>query len=559
MSLELSIEGRCGLCMLNFGVSEKVEQVTFVDDPYTFVKSTCGGNLTRYEPRVRYVQFHAGCLRLTNFRLAQDLVKALQYSTEPSTNEKRRRSDWARRNLTNELFKSSHQNIPHFAAFPPEIWRYVAEDLLSEYLALKAISLWKSCLDDACVTLSKPIWCGFVDFEGKRYLSSLRNSRHNGAKKIYDPSKPVDTLHVAEDHMGVTQLIFSDSSEPPTVKPVPGTWWRTIRPHPYGSIFAKADGIKLHHLDATPCLPDFIYDSIGWPTPTRQLFRFSQFLFKYPPRMTFFTCNDPSTTGYSACSNGGLVTFHAHKSGEDMGFYKAAHSEGASWNYMPMGENETITEIWRLQKWKMSLGIKTSKGRIFIIGARDFDSQFPNIWWLVDTPTQQPSQIYFEDSCKSIETFAFETPEPDCTGRNFFEPKPLIAHFGVNYLEDFFFNSADLEGLCAVMPCKPRGLETPVGMLLLYSDGHRESIGEVRLDCLTAPIKIIPSGSLWLGFELKDGRLPNVAEVSLVPSGRSCQYLQLRCFGRLEWQWSYRQCTVSYRHQHSPPMYRWPY
>lgn len=221
-----------------------------MDDPYTFVKSTCGGNLTRYEPRVRYVQFHAGCLRLTNFRLAQDLVKALQYSTEPSTNEKRRRSDWARHNLTNELLKSSHQNIPHFAAFPPEVWRYVAEDLLSEYLALKAISLWKSCLDDACVTLSKPIWCGFVDFEGKRYLSSLRNSRHNGAKKIYDPSKPVDTLHVAEDHMGVTQLIFSVSSEPPTVKPVPGTWWRTIRPHPYGRISAKAD---------VSCLSAFIY------------------------------------------------------------------------------------------------------------------------------------------------------------------------------------------------------------------------------------------------------------------------------------------------------------
>lgn len=140
MSLEFSIEGRCGLCMLNFGVYDKVEQgkslrypwlghienvaeahqskspVTFVDDPSTFVKSTYGENLTRYEPRVRYAQFHAGCLRLTNFRLAQHLVKALQYSTEPSMNEKRRRSDWARRNLANELLKSSRRNIPHSTA-----------------------------------------------------------------------------------------------------------------------------------------------------------------------------------------------------------------------------------------------------------------------------------------------------------------------------------------------------------------------------------------------------------------------------------------------------------
>lgn len=61
-------------------------------------------------------------------------------------------------------------------------------------------------------------------------------------------------------------------------------------------------------------------------------------------------------------------------------------------------------------------------------------------------------------------------------------------------VEDFFFTAADLHGLYEIIPCKTG--PKYIGILLVYSDGHREAVGKVRLDRLASPMRPGP-GPVW--------------------------------------------------------------
>lgn len=92
------------------------------------------------------------------------------------------------------------------------------------------------------------------------------------------------------------------------------------------------------------------------------------------------------------------------------------------------------------------------------------------------------------------------------------------------------------------------------GVLLLFSDGHRESAGQVRLDSLGPSVAVGDTHSWFLAFGRMDGKYPYVTALgttrSEVETG-SDLVLQLFHDGTLEWIWSRRQCLVIYEGQKS--------
>lgn len=81
------------------------------------------------------------------------------------------------------------------------------------------------------ISTSAQIWASYVEFEGVDYIASLTNGAgHMSASRIYvpQPGHPCDTIYVAEDHLGIRQLLFCSSTEVPEVRKRPGIWWRTV-------------------------------------------------------------------------------------------------------------------------------------------------------------------------------------------------------------------------------------------------------------------------------------------------------------------------------------------
>lgn len=189
--------------------------------------------------------------------------------------------------------------------------------------------------------------------------------------------------------------------------------------------------------------------------------------------------------------------------------------------------------------------MKTNKARICLFGRYPRIVK-PSSWTLL---CEAPSRIFVDESTEGIGALAFEGDRPTNTGKIVSIPRSSHVLEVVKQTEDFFFSKANLGGLSEVVPCL---IGTKItGMLLRYPDGHQEAVGQVRLDCLSAPLTI-SSGTLWLGFDLEGHCLPYVAEASNHPSQQSRSYIRVSCQGSLEWWWSGRQCRVFYQDQSSP-------
>ncbi len=77
---------------------------------------------------------------------------------------------------------------------------------------------------------------------------------------------------------------------------------------------------------------DFVPGSVHQPVPETA-------------RMVSLRCRDPDVRGYSACWQGSVLYLHAHREGEDMGFYGNFPSNSV-WIHMSVEPGEFITDIW---------------------------------------------------------------------------------------------------------------------------------------------------------------------------------------------------------------------
>lgn len=166
---------------------------------------------------------HPHCLTLVAFNNPLHLINATKYTYTPTAQEKYRRRAWMLSNLVSRLSK----NIPQL---PPEIFLEIASNLLSPYAVLMACDIWNmpKLLQ---ISLARGIWCRYVEFEGKRYISSLsNNATQNHSELLFLPGEAtVNCLYIQENHLGITKLFFPSDNIVAGIKETPGIWWRIIQ------------------------------------------------------------------------------------------------------------------------------------------------------------------------------------------------------------------------------------------------------------------------------------------------------------------------------------------
>lgn len=292
--------------------------------------------------------------------------------------------------------------------------------------------------------------------------------------------------------------------------------------------------------------------------------------------MVAFSCNDPLITGYSVLWNYQIAMIHAHKDGEDLSFYQLMPN--ARWLYMPVDQGELITEIYTGSGWigrDSAIGVslttyesqstrnwqlfrsKLTRTAVFLAGI--YSTRSSRQWALVDQPVRTRSRIFYGTVDGHINILAFENQFQTKFGQHFQQPTSS-PHSIITNQEDYFYNSLDLAGLVIITPCRTKGDKAVSGLLLHFADGHRDSVGEVRLDSLGQTLNISEKETVVLGFRRHDGRYPYVSDIATSSSKFESGFISvIRLFaaGRLEWFWSHRQCYVIYEGERSPET-AWP-
>ncbi|GKU06144.1 hypothetical protein FLAG1_09081 [Fusarium langsethiae] len=292
-----------------------------------------------------------------------------------------------------------------------------------------------------------------------------------------------------------------------------------------------------------------------------------------PSYFKFLDCGKPGITGYSACMlDGDLVDLHCHTEGEDLMFYRDGGGDRlhAVWLYFPIEQSERIFEVWRRRKKPRFCRdipmLRTNKGRVFVLGTH-INQYDVNIKYdrLTSFPTAKHARFWFSCREDCVDYLAFDTENrrhnKDLFHRQLEGPFALCSS-GVAIQS--FATSAPLKDVVKVVPCRSwaPGSTGIVGLVFTYSDGHREAVGQVRLDHLLAPMQVEPTGDMWLGVrELSYGTV--VEAMRLVPSNGRTVYggntseaglwwYRLSWRGRLDWFFWYGRCFVSHHAQPVP-------
>lgn len=243
------------MCLTNVAVldgekSEKMSNRPLMTDRLGGSYEQCLGACTHLYGRA--VGCHAICVKNVPSASRASIIDVMIHQYEPS------RSEIARR--INKLSSAFATTISHYATpnLPLEVClmisRYFLEGLNKDRHA--AICLWiLRCLpqgigthpqgymnlkswpngggsDNSRICVSTSIWARFVDFEGIQYVSSLSNSYdeyHTHHVFAPDPTQLVDSVYVSENYLGVMQVVFCSSVQPPAVEPRQDLWWRVLR------------------------------------------------------------------------------------------------------------------------------------------------------------------------------------------------------------------------------------------------------------------------------------------------------------------------------------------
>ncbi|KAH6853716.1 hypothetical protein B0I37DRAFT_400838 [Chaetomium sp. MPI-CAGE-AT-0009] len=468
---------------------------------------------------------HPECLELVPFKLRSAVIEATSYRYEPPLAEEERRARWLRWKWSTILNTTFQRRLPL------ELCDIIAQYSLRKFAVHRALALLKFQHSASCyVSLSTRVWVRYTIFEGVRYIQSLTNEQppddSSAVELVYDLN-PIDTMFVAEDHLGVRNLIFASSSEKPTVEEQSNVWWRTVAIPSWDlELEGETNGAKLRSLTSLdePRMSGFILP-MYWSMPQfpKQLWCNSVSIVHDPNsiRMSAFMCNDPGVIGYSVCCARDVVAMHAHYPEEDVGeFYRRSQRFHAVWQYMPVDEGEAVVEIWRREDRYFpihSLAFRTNKGRIAVMGAwpiryGSWILQEQN-WTLLTRMGKQPSRVFYETDYSGIGLLAFETPRLESARQCPANLAPLSAGPDSNH-EVHYYTSSDLSGVTAVTPCQRQYGETPVirGLLLHHANAHVSCVGEVRLDSLGCRLEV--TGSLWLGFSTDMRGGPCVTQIS---------------------------------------------
>lgn len=174
---------------------------------------------------------HINCLGATEMKYPERLLQATRHAFNCGPDEELRRREWI-----------SHDLVPrlqaYFAPFtlPDEMWWQIGQELLAEISVARAWSQWKPPRPHHVITRAA-IWCHFVHFEGRRYISRLSNNADkvspDGQRLLFCPThetKSVRFVLTRENHLGITDMLFLDrDAQVPCKEQEADMWWRITR------------------------------------------------------------------------------------------------------------------------------------------------------------------------------------------------------------------------------------------------------------------------------------------------------------------------------------------
>ncbi|KAI3340531.1 hypothetical protein F4824DRAFT_453598 [Ustulina deusta] len=562
---------RCSFCRFELVLKEKIIAVVdngkisrpfrfglrkFWDDSLLITFVHCQGECLHFDGKSSVC--HVECLEFTAYKSPTKIFHALAYTFEPSAATEKQRRQWIQSSFISNLKLGSR-------SLPQELALMIAQYCIREY-AIAAVSLPIAVPNTYPLDILRGIWACYVIIDGAQYFASFANKSSIDAQLILsiEEAVNVDRIYVGEDHLGIRQVYFGNSTPPKLDRSVSELWWRTFSIHDGAQLHIHTDGLKIRYLESLPGDKiSHLAKNIAWLTPENRpdLIRFHSLTSRSPTqlRMTSLVCNDPRTTAYSASWDWPILHLHAHIVGESLAFYNevVAQRKNALWLYMPRNEGEYISQIWKRSRKltrELAILIVTNKGRVMMLGPQPQPYWRPCNWTLLHQSDGTSSRIFFDVSPHGIHKLAFESSQPLSQGQFPIVPTPLSPYPESTSLDDYFYTSTMLENVIELIPCKGKvaGRPSIIGLLFRYSDSNQACVGQFRLDCTATPLVVGNSSKMWLSFDTKDG-YPFVDSVGVSrppkPMSRRCLYISWA--GRLEWWFSYRQCKVYYQGQTS--------
>ncbi|KEY64398.1 hypothetical protein S7711_08458 [Stachybotrys chartarum IBT 7711] len=507
------------------------------------IYSTCRGECIHSNGLA--VGCHEECVRLLPTGFVDKLVPISQRSFQPAPPQEKARTTWLRKDLA--------KNLAVTLPFPFDVTLGIAWYLPQQHATnlLTTLDYWMP--HSTRVNVSIPFTEKHVIFEMQRYVSSVMNTNK---MCLSQPRISPVLVYVCEDHNGITQLIISETEEPPAIDPVPGKWWKSLRLSKFDhEIEFHSDGFKLRRV----CYQDTSTDEItAWPTPQPPRdFRFQQFCYPNfypesyhtPARMASLSYNLPGVTGISVYCRPEPSAFYAHRVGDDLSLYKSK-ANNAAWIYMPLDADEFISEIWmrgiRRSTTKLALAFVTNKQRVTLAGHVVFFAEYTYAWTLLDVSHGEPKQLFYDTHIDGIRCLMFDSPAPLALSQPFSGPlsdylSPKLARTTNHHL---FWSSAPLAGVVTVEHCRvkvERSWEI-TGLLFCYKDEPTKALGQVRLDCLTGARTVDPTQQLWFQFRLNKGQRPVVIRVEVTkPPNPDVTWFSVPWSDTLEWWFSFRE------------------
>ncbi|KAH7308627.1 hypothetical protein B0I35DRAFT_99114 [Stachybotrys elegans] len=488
---------------------------------------------------------HKFCEDLISCQPSLDCILVTSYKHPITPDEKHRRDQWLESKVVDGLSRYYGQRNLHLSN---ELWSIIASDLLHCYATTSFLTAWRG-VEKYEVNLNDNVWCTFVTFEGRRYLSSLSNSPSNGSQ-LLGPLGETEDVCYAVNYLGITEVRPLTSPPPPRTA-VPGIWWRRVRGG--GIAIVESDGIKLRRIH-TPRMPSSTWSVLPLNAPRFEHFNRIPTRKRIPDRMACLVFNDPSITAYSILRDHGIRAIHAHTAqDDDLSFYKPW--QRGSWIYVPLEKGEVVRELWQRYSGTPSrhgLLMVTNMQRTFVAGTCSSASHPGSMRWTLVEIFESTQRVYLEARDNHIiGVLGFESPCPDPITRDFTELEPPPNPFHPSLL-DYFSTKHNLENLREIIPCQ-KG-DTISGILLGYLDGHQECAGEVRLDSLCEALQPDEDGRWSLVFKTGGNLFPLVSTVQSGHRAAGDEWelvMSMACRGTLFWVWSEQACFIIYEGQNN--------
>ncbi|KAI0420822.1 hypothetical protein F5X98DRAFT_361532 [Xylaria grammica] len=490
--------------------------------------------------------------RLTGYYLVLRLFDATSYAYEPWPSENIRRFRWMCSRLALIIYWSLALRLPY------ELCDTIARYCVCEYAFYISRNFCEgNVASNFRIELSKPIWARYASLDGIAYIASLANEPiWSDSVLLPRPNTPIKMVYVAEDHLGVSEVHFAGSLDKGRHHSTLGLWWRTVRSHE-PELEGQTDGSKLRRLFC-PATGDTPGRSVLWATP--QLYperlRLTMWIKSpNPPKMVSLNLGQ-EVTGYSFCWNGYIVALKAHHHEEDLSYYDYFTSSYpyALWLYIPLRPRERITEIWQRRRRhgiEVALIAVTNIDRIHIMGAYPKSCWRPCSYELLYKAELGEGSFFIDESPAGIHAIASGSLAGSTVSRSL----PILASSQYPKsmsFEDYLYTKASVENVTHVRLCRAKPDFIITGLVFEYVDGHQESVGEVRLDCLEAPILIHVCQKMWLRVSRSSYGFPQVVDVGFSPASRfGEEYISIIWHGFLEWWFSLNQCKLYHNGQAS--------